>query len=165
MFLKYLNFISASFNYISICLRAWNRKSMHRKTEHDRSFVSLTHLQWKRQKVCKTDHSGSVISCCLLLVQWSLQMLPSAILQNQHTKGLKPCDSVITRCFPIMTSKRNKSVSCQIPVLPVSWLSYQLLEHHWQFLLIFLTHYLLPLLTTGGCCCTRGYVHGALCQW
>lgn len=62
----------------------------------------------------------AMIDCWVLLVQRSLQMLPGVILQNQHTKGLKPCDSVMTHYFPVMTSKRDKSVPCQISVPPIS---------------------------------------------
>lgn len=72
------------------------------------------------------------------------------MLQNQHTKGLKPCDSAITHYFPTMTSKRDKSVLCQISVLPVSWLLYQFLEHHWLFPHIYLMYYTLPSLLQVG---------------
>lgn len=46
------------FNYSSICLKVWNRKPMHRKMDHDRSFVSWTYLQQNNKKICTTDHSA-----------------------------------------------------------------------------------------------------------
>lgn len=74
--------------------------------EHDRSFVSSAHLQQKPPKICTTDHSA----CSDKLLIVACAMIPTncaIILQKQHTKRLKPCASVITHSFPIMTRETS----------------------------------------------------------